>query len=185
MASKEVVVIDADVLIPILACDFLLTGLDLAIYELAVSRIVLDEVERHLLADFPGQDPARLAERAQQMRFALRNSIVRDAKPTEAVETVNAKDRHVAMAAITARASVAVTNDRRLRRQLNNALPKLSPMSVDQFALHLFQRDGDAMDAILKTMAGKRTRPPMTVDELVMRMAVALPKFSVKWSEAE
>jgi hypothetical protein len=107
MASKEVVVVDADVLIPVLACDFLLTGLDLAIYELAVSRIVLDEVERHLLADFPGQDPARLAVRAQQMRFALRNSVVRDAKPTEAVDTVNTKDRHVAMAAITSRANVA------------------------------------------------------------------------------
>jgi hypothetical protein len=48
------------------------------------------------------------------MRFALRNSVVRDVKPTGAVNTVNAKDRHVAMAAITARATVAVTNDRRL-----------------------------------------------------------------------
>ena len=28
MASREVVVVDADVLIPILSCDFLLTGLD-------------------------------------------------------------------------------------------------------------------------------------------------------------
>jgi hypothetical protein len=64
MASKEVVVVDADVLIPILSCDFLLTGLDLAVYELVVSPMVLDEVERHLLADFPGQDPARLTARA-------------------------------------------------------------------------------------------------------------------------
>lgn len=183
MASKEVVVVDADVLIPILACDFLLTGLDLAIYELAVSPIVLDEVERHLLTDFPGQDPARLAVRAQQMRFALRNSVVREAKPTEAVDTVNAKDRHVAMAAITARATVAVTNDRRLRRQLSNALPKLSAMSVDQFALHLFQRDVDAVHAILETMAAKRTRPPMTVDELVTRMDRAFPMFAAKWRE--
>ena len=183
MASKEVVVVDADVLIPILACDFLLTGLDLAIYELAVSQLVLDEVERHLLADFPGQDPTRLAGRARQMRFALRNSVVRDANPTEAIDAVNAKDRHVAMAAITARATVAVTNDRRLRRQLTNALPKLSPMSVDQFAFHLFERDVDALTAILDTMAAKRTRPPMTVDELVTRMSSAFPKFATKWRE--
>ena len=46
MASTEVVVVDADVLIPILSCDFLLTGLDLAVYELAVSPKVLDEVEQ-------------------------------------------------------------------------------------------------------------------------------------------
>lgn len=181
MASKEVVVVDADVLIPILACDFLLTGLDLAIYELVVSPTVIDEVERHLLTDFPGHDPARLAARAQQMRFALRNSVVREARPTEAVDTVNAKDRHVAMAAITSRATVAVTNDRRLRRQLTNALPKLSPMSIDQFALHLFLRDVDAVHAILDTMAAKRTRPPMTADELVARLAGAFPKFVAKW----
>lgn len=182
MASKEVVVVDADVLIPILACDFLLTGLDLAVYELVVSPKVLEEVERHLITDFPGQDPARLAMRARQMRFALRNSVVREAEPTEAVDTVNAKDRHVAMAAITSRATVAVTNDRRLRRQLTNTLPKLSPMSIDQFALHLFQRDVDALDAILDTMAAKRTRPPMTVDEFVTRMAGAFPKFVTKWN---
>ena len=181
MASKEVVVVDADVLIPILPCDFLLTGLDLATYELAVSATVLDEVERHVLTDFPRQDPSRLAARAQQLRFALRNSVVRDVKPTEAVDTVIAKDRHVAMAAITARATVAVTNDRRLRRQITNALPKLSPMSIDQFALHLFQRDVDALNAILDTMAAKRTRPPMSVDELVTRMAGAFPKFVTKW----
>jgi PIN domain len=183
MASMEVVVVDADVLIPILSCDFLLTGLDLAVYELAVSPTVLDEVERHLITDFPTQDPSRLAIRAERMRFALRNTVVRDVRPTEAVDAVNAKDRHVAMTAVTARASIAVTNDRRLRRQLSEALPKLSPMSVDQFALHLFQRDPDALDSILETMAGKRTRPPITVDELVQRMDRAIPKFAERWRD--
>jgi aminopeptidase N len=183
MASVEVVVVDADVLIPILSCDFLLTGLDLAVYELAVSPKVLDEVERHLISDFPNQDPARLAIRAERMRFALRNSFVRDAKPTEAVDAVNAKDRHVAMAAITSRATIAVTNDRRLRRQLSDALPKLPAMSADQFALQHFQRDSEALNAILESMAGKRTRPPMTVDELVTRMERSFPKFAAKWRE--
>ena len=181
MVPLEVIVVDADVLIPILSCDFLLTGLDLAIYELAVSPKVLDEVERHLITDFPNQDPARLAIRAQRMRFALRNSIVRDVRPTEAINAVNEKDRHVAMTAITARATVAVTNDRRLRRQLSEALPQLSPVSIDQFALHQFQRDAETLNAILETMAGKRTRPTMTVDELVTRMAQQFPKFATNW----
>lgn len=183
MASTEVVVVDADVLIPILSCDFLLTGLDLAVYELAVSPKVLDEVERHLMTDFPTVDPARLAFRAERMRFALRNSVVRDARPTDEVEAVNTKDKHVAMAAITSQATIAVTNDRRLRRQLSEALPKLSPMTVDQFALQLFGRDPESLDEILDTMAGKRTRPPMSIDEVVARLAGALPKFAAKWRE--
>lgn len=117
------------------------------------------------------------------MRFALRNSVVRDVRPTEAVDAVNAKDRHVAMAAITARATVAVTNDRRLRRQLSEALPKLSPMSVDQFALDLLQRNPESLSEILETMAGRRTKPPMTVDELVTRMERSFLKFAAKWRE--
>ena len=183
MASREVVVVDADVLIPILSCDFLLTGLDLAFYELVVSPKVLDEAERHLLTDFPNQDPSRLTVRAEHMRFALRNSMVRDARPTEAIDAVNAKDRHVAMAAITARATVVVTNDRRLRRQLGEAIPKSSPMSVDQFALDLFQRNAEAVDAILENIARKRTKPRMTVDQLVTRMDGTFPKFAAKWRE--
>ena len=184
MASREVVVVDADVLIPILSCDLLLTGLDLAVYELAVSATVLDEVERHLMTDFPTQDPSRLAARADRMRFALRNSVVRDVKPTGRVDAVNAKDRHVAMAAITAQATIAVTNDRRLRRQLREALPKLSPMSIDDFALHLFLRQSEELNAILENMARKRTKPPMTVDELVTRMGSSLPKFATRWRES-
>jgi hypothetical protein len=183
MASIEVVVVDADVLIPILPCNFLLAGLDLAVYELGVSSKVLDEVEHHLRTDFPTLDPARVAYRAERMRFALRNSVVRDARPTADVEAVNAKDRHVAMAAITSQATIAVTNDRRLRRQLSEALPTVSALSADQFALRLFEREPESLGEILDTMAGKRTRPPMTVDELVTRLTGALPTFAAKWRE--
>jgi hypothetical protein len=118
------------------------------------------------------------------MRFALRNSIVRNAPPTDEVEAVNVKDKHVAMVAITAQATIAVTNDRRLRRQLSDALPKLSTLSVDQFALRLFEREPESLGEILDTMAAKRTRPPMGTDELVPRLAGTLPKFAAKWRQS-
>ena len=112
MASVWVVVVDADVLIPILSCDFLLTGLDLALYELVVTPKILDEMERHLRSDFPDQDRDRLAVRAERVRFALRNSVAQDVTPTAAVDAVNAKDRHVAMAAIAGRATIVVRYNR-------------------------------------------------------------------------
>jgi hypothetical protein len=56
-------------------------------------------------------------------------------------------------------------------------------MSIDQFALHLFRQDVDALNAILDTMAAKRTRPPMTADVLVTRMSGAFPKFGTKWRD--
>ena len=98
MASVRVVVVDADVLIPILPCDFLLTGLDVAVFELVVTPKLLDEMERHLVTDFAAQDHDRLALRAERVRIALRNYVHEDLPPTAVVEAVNAKDRHVAMA---------------------------------------------------------------------------------------
>ena len=135
MLKERVIVVDADVLIPILSCDFLLTALDLAVLQLAVTPMLLDQMERHLLSDFPTQDNARLAARADRVRFTLRNHIVADIPSTNMVEAVNVRDRHVAMAAISSGATVVVTNDRRLRGQLRKAIPALSPLSADEFAL--------------------------------------------------
>ncbi len=52
MISGVVAALDADVLVPIVACDFLLTAFDLAIFEPVVSAEVLEEVERTLIGDF-------------------------------------------------------------------------------------------------------------------------------------
>lgn len=183
MPSLRAVVVDANVLIPILSCDFLLTGLDLAVYALVVTPKILDEMERHLLSDFPYQDRDRLAVRAKRVRFALRNGIAQDVSPTTAVDAVNVKDRHVAMAAITGRATIVVTNDRRLRRQLQAALPKVAPMSADEFALDLLERDTAGLTAILNAIAEKRRNPPMTVEELVTRVERGFPKLAAGWGE--
>jgi hypothetical protein len=43
---RIVAVLDADVLVPIVACDFLLTAFDLGLFEPVVSAEVLAEVER-------------------------------------------------------------------------------------------------------------------------------------------
>lgn len=48
-----VAVLDANVLVPIVACDFLLTAFDLHIFEPIVSATVLHEVERTLIASRP------------------------------------------------------------------------------------------------------------------------------------
>lgn len=183
MLKERVIVVDADALIPILSCDFLLTGLDLAMLQLAVTPMLLDQMERHLLSDFPTHDSAKLAARAERVRFTLRNHIVADNPPTREVEAVNVRDRHVAMAAITSSASVVVTNDRRLRGQLRKAIPELSPMSADELAVDLLRRDRESVTAILSAMADRRTRPPITVDELVASLARSWPTFGERWTD--
>ncbi len=52
-----VVALDANVLVPIVACDFLLTTVDHGVLDVVVSSTTLDEVERTLLEDFAQLDP--------------------------------------------------------------------------------------------------------------------------------
>lgn len=47
---RLVAALDADVLVPILPCDFLLTAFDVGLYEPVVSTEALVEVERNLIA---------------------------------------------------------------------------------------------------------------------------------------
>jgi hypothetical protein len=63
-----VAALDANVLVPILACDFLLTAFDLGAYEPVVSEDVLGEVERNLREDFPKLDRADVAYRVASRR---------------------------------------------------------------------------------------------------------------------
>lgn len=50
-------VLDTDVLVPVAACDFLLTAFDHGLYEPIVSTAALAEIERTLIEDFPHLNP--------------------------------------------------------------------------------------------------------------------------------
>jgi hypothetical protein len=79
---RLVAVLDADVLVPILSCDFLLTAFDLGLYEPVVSTEAIAEVERSLVEDFPHLDPAGLRRRVGQMRDALDDQLVEPGSAT-------------------------------------------------------------------------------------------------------
>ena len=113
-------VLDADALIPILSCDVLLTMFEVDLYLPVVTDVILDEVERNLITIHPHIDPAALRRRVAQMRTALDSHVqgVGDANAIDIMD-VNAKDRHVMAAAMTNRATLVVSNDRRLRGEIN------------------------------------------------------------------
>lgn len=175
---KLVAVLDADVLVPILSCDLLLTAFDHDLYVPVVAPRILDEVERNLFTDFPHLDPTALARRAGQVRTTLKFHIRPDAEITNAVEVVNAKDRHVAALAMAVDVDVAATNDRRLRRQLQDLDPPVPGVTADEFAVRLLERNRDKMDQVLDVMVAKRRRRPVTRDELVAQLAGPFPRFA-------
>lgn len=175
---KIVAVLDADVLVPILSCDLLLTAFDSDIYLPVVAPRILDEVEHNLIADLPRLDPYALARRAQHVRTALEFHTQPDAEITDAVAVVNPKDRHVAALALASGADVVATNDRRLRGELQDLEPPLPGLTADDFAVRLLDRDGDEMRRVLDVMVAKRRRRPITRDDLVAQLSRTFPAFA-------
>ncbi len=96
----SVAVLDSDVLVPIVACDFLLTAADLQLYEPILSATALEDVQRSLLEDFPDLDLAGLLRRVDYMRAALTDQIIDTQSGEHGRESVNEKNGHVVAAAL-------------------------------------------------------------------------------------
>lgn len=181
---RLVAALDADVLVPILSCDFLLTAFESGLYEPVVSTEVIAEVERNLIEDFPHVDPASLRRRVGQMREALEDQLVDVGSADNVPEAINPKDRHVIAAALTGEASLVVTNDKRLRSETEEAEIDLVPMSADDFAAHLFELMPDDVEAVMNTLVAKRTKRPVTTEELVAALRGPFPTMVAAWSSA-
>lgn len=176
--STLVAVLDADVLVPILSCDLLLSAFDEDLYRPVISVTILDEVERSLIAGFPHLDPVALRGRVAQVAGALslHTHDVGDATAA-AVAAVNRKDRHVAATALKHGADVVVSNDRRLRREINALDQPLQAVTADEFAQRLLADQPDGIDAVIDALVAKRTRRPITRIDLVDQLAAGFPGF--------
>ncbi|MGQ0433079.1 MAG: PIN domain-containing protein [Microthrixaceae bacterium] len=178
-----VAVLDADVLVPILVCDLLLTAFDHDLYQPVVTPKILDEVERNLIRAHPALSADRLRARVDDMRVALRRHTLADSEAGTAVAGVNAKDRHVVAAALVSGARVVVTNDRRLQREIAELGSSVRAVSADEFAVTLNDADTQGMRAVVDTLVAKRVRRFITREELLDRLANALPELVARQRE--
>lgn len=180
---RLVVTLDADVLVPILSCDFLLTAFDLGLYEPVVSTEAIAEVERNLIADFPHLDPGSLRRRVGQMRDALEGHLVDPGSLDDVPDAINPKDRHVIAAALAGEASIVVTNDKRLRAETEAANIDLL-MSADDFAAHLWGLMPDDVGEVIHDLAAKRTKRPVTTEALMEALRGTFPALASAWFSA-
>lgn len=173
-----VAVLDADVLVPILSCDLLLSAFDEDLYRPVVTATILDEIERNLFAGFTHLDPVALRGRVAQVAAVLSRHTHDEGDATDAaVATVNRKDRHIAAAALAHGANLVVSNDRRLRREINALGGVLGAVTGDEFAQRLLVDQPDGIDAVLDALVAKRTRRPVTLSDLIDQLAGSFPGF--------
>ncbi len=175
--AGPVAVLDADVLVPILSCDLLLTAFDRDLYQPIVTPKILDEVEHNLLRALSHLDADALRRRVDQMRRALALHTRNDTDGGDAVKGVNRKDRHVVAAALANHAGIVVTNDRRLRREMVSLSGRLHAVTADEFAVGLLGNDRDAVEQVIDSLVAKRVRRPVTRAELLERLLQAFPSL--------
>jgi hypothetical protein len=175
--NQPVAVLDADVLVPVLVCDLLLCMFDAELFRPVVSPTILDEVERSLIADFPRLDPDGLRRRVDDMARALALHVHDVTQENDAaLAGINRKDRHVAALALTQHVDLVVTNDRRLRREVNALGLPLQAVSADEFVLRLALDGRTHIAEVVDEMVTKRRRRPITRAALLDQLAVARPR---------
>lgn len=175
--NQPVAVLDANVLVPVLVCDLLLSMFDAELFQPAVSPTILEEVERSLIADFPHINPDGLHRRVDAVSRSLTLHAHDVAQANDAaLAGINRKDRHVAALALTQHADLVVTNDIRLRREIDELGLPLRGLSADEFVLRIVLDNRTQVDEVIDELVAKRQRRPVTRAALLDQLAVALPR---------
>jgi predicted nucleic acid-binding protein len=164
------VVVDACALYPFNVRDALLRAAESGLYQLYWSAEILDEVVRNLVGNGVMDEPkASRLRRAMEESFP--ESLVVDYDELIPAMRNDVDDRHVAAAAVKAGAQVIVTYNVRDFSDLPDGIEAQSP---DDFLSALFDLDPAFFVEILRRQAADRTRPAMTLDDMLEAMTTSL-----------
>jgi len=175
MAARPLVaVLDACVLLPFTLRDTLLRAAAEDFYQVRWSGEILDEMERSLVA--AGTMPAAKAAGLRTlMEEHFPEATVEGFEPLIRKIRNHPKDRHVVAAAVKCKARIIVTSNLKHFRAVPAGIEAVSP---DTFLAGFFKVDPDGVVDLLRRQAADLDRPPMTMGELVDRLARSDPAFS-------
>jgi predicted nucleic acid-binding protein len=169
--SPSIVVLDANVLFPFTLRDTLLRAAAAGFYQVRWSSQILDEMTRNLVAK--GTMPEASARRLRAvMEREFPEGEVKGYEHLIAAMENDEKDRHVAAAAVKAGAQVISTSNLKDFAQLPDGVEAQSP---DEFLCNLFDLDPADFVQLLRDQAADLVNPPMTLEELLQRLARPVP----------
>ena len=169
-------VVDANVLYSIELTDLLLTFAAHRLVRVHWSPTILDEVRRNL-AKRADLSPDAIAYRIDRMNRAVPGAL--DEAPANLVATmpITEHDRHVLALAVHVEADSIVTFNLRDFPTTMCEPYGIEAVDPDTFAAAIAELDPVRVQAALADIAGRRTRPAMTVHQLLDRLDRTLPTF--------
>lgn len=166
-------VLDANVLFPFTLRDTLLRAAAEGCFQAYWSDQILDEATRNLV-----ETGAMTSKQAARLRAAIvqafPEAMVRGHERFIGAMQNHEKDRHVAAAAVKAKAEVIVTSNVRDFRHLP---PGIEAMRPNEFLVRLFDASPGAILRVLQEQAADLRRPPMTVEDILGRLERVTPRF--------
>lgn len=141
------------------------------------SGTILDEVQRNLV-----EEGMTTPQRAQSLMRTLRDffpdALVTNFEHLIPSLTNHPKDRHVLAAAVAVNAPVIVTSNLRDFPPQALAPVGVTALPPDTFLTDLFHAVPETMTQIVIDQAAQLRMPPVTVDEVLARLALQAPTFS-------
>ena len=159
--------LDANVLYPARLRDLLIRLAIAGLYQARWSEQILDECFDNLLENRPDLTQEQLARTRQLMTTALPDASVADYEDqVDEFDLPDPDDRHVLAAAVTAGASLLVTDN--LDDFPAERIPEgLRVVPTDEFVLELASDDLDVVVDVVETQAAGLVNPPITASELL------------------
>ena len=173
-----IAVLDANVLFPMVLRDTLLRAAASGCFRLHWSSRILDEVMRNLIDEY-GMPEAKVAALRKLMEEAFPDAAVDGWEALEPKMRNRPEDRHVAAAAASIGAGVVVTFNIRDFVELPLGIAVMTP---DRFLSELVAARPTELMAALEVQAATYRRPPMSVTELIQRLATVAPMFAAQAS---
>lgn len=168
------VVLDANVLFPMLLRDTLLRCAAAGLFQIRWSSKILDEMTTNLVTDY-GMPADAAGTLRQVMDEAFPEAMVEGWEELEPTMRNDSKDRHVAAAAAVSGAVAIVTSN---IRDFYDLPPGIDAAHPDEFLCALFETAPSTVMDVLHGQAKGYRRPTLTAVELLKRLAVSAPNFS-------
>lgn len=169
-------VLDANVLAQSYVRDLLLDAATLGLCRVRWTDAILDETRRVYVRDL-GRDPADVDALLAAMRREFPRAPITGYEQLIPAMTNDAKDRHIAAAAVRAGADVVTFNLRHFRPR------DLAPFGIravypDAFLATLAANHATELAQLVREQAGRRTDPPISPAAFLRRLTRTLPRFA-------